>query len=215
MSAARVLCALLAVAPALSGCLAVRAPRAGEAVEIGPGQCLVFGRIRMVDATDRTIEYEPFRFDPWGGPFFSPLPRLSLELRQQLPPGGAIVYRSHPDPEVAADGRFAWVLPAGSYALLGNPRLLASKRYRTWDTRTLASFTVPPCEAALYVGTLVVDVGFGVVEAVRGWKRDEADYAIAGIRVVDDTAGESLDLRRRLPGVTVAPGAALMQAAPP
>jgi hypothetical protein len=75
-------------------------------VDIHPGQALVFGRIRMFDATQEKVEYSPFWFEPWGQPFFAPGPRMTLEFRQIFPPGGVFRYKSYPAPPIEKDGSF-------------------------------------------------------------------------------------------------------------
>lgn len=192
------LTALLAAA-LLAGCLPVGAPQAGRAIAPPPDRALVFGGIRMVDAQAPELEYAPLRFDPWNEPFFGPGPRLTLELRQLQAPGGAIVYRSQPAPPVEDDGAFYWVLPPGDYVLAGNPRLYGSKRFTTAETATLARFSVPDAPGTVYLGTLVLAVRYDLEDAVRGWKRGEAEYEITGARVVDERDRALARLRGRFP----------------
>jgi ParB/RepB/Spo0J family partition protein len=47
---------------------------------------------------------------------------LTLELRKLYPPGGAFKFRTNPVPAVEKNGSFYWILSAGDYELLGNPR---------------------------------------------------------------------------------------------
>ena len=195
----------------LSACASVGAPRAGQAVAVKQDQALVFGRIRMLDAGNEAIEYAPFRFDPWGGPFFTPLPRLSLELRQLLPPGGALRYRSHPSPQIGEDGTFAWILDAGDYQLLGNPRLLGSRRFDPDESGTLARFSVAP-GGTIYAGTLVVRAEFDPVQVARGWKDDELEYTLVEYRVVDERDAELASLRARFPALPEPVRSELMRA---
>jgi hypothetical protein len=189
---------LLAAAP-LAGCLAVGTPPAGRAVAAGDGQTLVFGGIRMVDEAAAGTEYAPLRWDPWDEPFFGPGPRMTLELRQLQPPGGAIVYRSLPAPRVEDDGAFYWLLAPGEYELLGNPRLPGSKRFTTAETTTLARFTVTAGEGTLYVGTLVLAIRYDLEDMVRGWKRGEAEYELRSRQVVDERDAALARLRARFP----------------
>lgn len=190
--------ALLALAAAtLAGCLSVGAPPAGRAVAPARGQALVFGAIRMVDEKDAGIEYAPVGWDPWNEPFFGPGPRLTLELRQLQPPGGAVVYRSQPTPPVEDDGAFYWLLPPGEYVLAGNPRLYGSKRFTTAETGTLARFAVPAGGGSLYVGTLVLVIRYDLVDLVRGWQRGEAEYELVATRVVDEHARGAARVRER------------------
>lgn len=183
----------------LSACVSMSVPRAGEPVTIQPGEALVFGRIRMFDAQNEHIEYSPFWFDPWDQPFFGPGPRMTLELRQLFPPGGAFKYKAHPAPAIEKNGSFFWVLSAGDYVLLGNPRLYGSKRFNQDETGTLARFRVPASGGTIYLGTLIISIVFDLENVVQGWRRDEAEYVIRGFRVVDEREQELSQLRARYP----------------
>jgi hypothetical protein len=198
---------LLAAAP-LAGCLAVGTPPAGRAVAPDAGQALVFGGIRMVDEAGAGTEYAPLRWDPWDEPFFGPGPRMTLELRQLQPPGGAIVYRSLPAPRVEDDGAFYWLLAPGEYELAGNPRLPGSKRFTTAETATLARFTVTAGEGTLYVGTLVLAIRYDLEDMVRGWKRGEAEYETVSMH---ESAAAAARLRLRHPEFPEPIRAALMR----
>jgi hypothetical protein len=181
--------------------MSIGTPRAGEPVAIQPGEALVFGRIRMLDTTNEHIEYSPFWFDPWDQPFFGPGPRMTLELRQLYPPGGAFKYKAHPAPAIEKNGSFFWILPAGDYELFGNPRLYGSERFDEEETMTLARFRVPASGGTIYLGTLIISIVFDFGNVVQGWKRNEVEYAIRGFRVVDDRKQELSQLRARFPAI--------------
>lgn len=153
----------------------------------------------MLNAANEKIEYTAFRFDPWDQPFFGPGPRMTLELRQLLPPGGAVEYRTRLSPPLVQDGSFFWILPAGEYMLLGNPRLPGSERFTVAETETLARFTVPASGETVYLGTLIITVDFSLENMVSGWNKDEAEYAIRGRRVVDERERSLAQLRERFP----------------
>lgn len=196
--------AAIAVAGALCllpACVSLRIPRAGEPVVIRSDEALVFGRIRMLDAKSETIEYSPFWFNPWDQPFFAPGPRMTLELRRLYPSGRAFKYKAYPAPAIDKSGSFFWILPAGEYVLLGNPRLLGSERFTEEETGTLARFTVPASGGMIYLGTLIIDIVFDVEDVVRAWRTDEAEYAISGSRVVDEREQELAQLRGRFPTI--------------
>jgi hypothetical protein len=184
-----------------SSCVSIGTPRAGQPVVINPGQALVFGRIRMLSARNENIEYSPFWFDSWDQPFFGTGPRMTLELRQLCPPGGAFKYKAYPAPPIEADGSFFWILSAGDYVLLGNPRLLGSKRFTQGETGTLARFSVSTTGGTIYVGTLIISIDFGLVDFVLAWKNDEAEYEIRSLRVVDERERELSKLRERFPAL--------------
>jgi hypothetical protein len=183
----------------LSSCVSIGTPRAGQPVAIHPGQALVFGRIRMLAATNENIEYSPFRFDPWDQPFFGPGPRMNLELRQLYSPGGVFKYKAYPAAPIEANGSFFWILSAGDYMLLGNPRLLGSKRFTQEETGTLARFSVSRTGGTIYVGTLIISIVYDLQEFVHAWRTGEAEYEIRSLRVVDERERDLLILRERFP----------------
>jgi hypothetical protein len=185
----------------LSACASVGTPRAGEPVTIRPGEALVFGRIRMLDAKNEHIEYSAFWFDPWGQPFFGPGPRMTLELRQLYPPGGAIKYKSHPAPAIEKDGSFFWLLPAGDYHLLGNPRLYGSERFNPAETEGLARFRVPASGGSIYLGRLIIRIDFELPQPEHAWKTGEAEYTIHDCRVVDERERDLSRLHSRFPAI--------------
>ena len=199
--AAAFVIAIVAALCLLSACASIGTPRAGEPVVIQPGEALVFGRLRMLNAKDEHIEYSAFRFDPWDQPFFAPGPRMTLELRQLLPPGGAFKYKSHPTPTIEKNGSFFWTLPAGDYVLLGNPRLYGSERFNQEETGALASFSVTASGGTIYLGTLVISIAFDLQDVVPAWRTDEAEYDIRSFRVVDDREQELSQLRARFPAL--------------
>lgn len=184
-----------------SSCVSIGTPRAGQPVVLKPGQALVFGRIVMLAAKNENIKYSPFKFDPWDEPFFVTGPRMTLELRQHFPPGGAFKYKSHPAAPIETDGAFFWILSAGDYELLGNPRLLGSERFTEAETGTLARFSVPTTGGTIYVGTLIIGIDFDLVDYILAWKNDEAEYRIQSLRVVDERERELSKLRERFPAL--------------
>ena len=199
--AATFVAVITAVLWLLPACMSIGTPRAGEPVAIQPGEALVFGRIRMLDAKNEHIEYSPFWFDPWDQPFFGPGPRMTLELRQLYPPGGAFKYKAHPAPAIEKTGSFFWILSAGDYVLLGNPRLYGSELFNQEETETLASFRVPASGGTIYLGTLIISIVYDLTDLVSAWKTGEAEYAILNCRVVDEREQELSQLRARFPAV--------------
>jgi len=189
----------IAAAVCLQSCVSIETPRAGQPVVIGTGQALVFGSIRMLDAKNEKIEYSAFRFDPWDQPLFGTGPRMTLELRQVFPPGGMYKYKTHPTPPIEADGSFFWILSAGDYELLGNPRLYGSKNFSPGETGTLARFSVSATGGTMYVGTLMISVDFDLVDFLRAYGNEEAEYRIRSLRVVDERERDFSKLRERFP----------------
>lgn len=192
---------VLAAAVCLQSCMSIGTPRAGQPVAIGPGQTLVFGSIRVLDAKNEKIEYSAFRFDPWDQPFSGTGPRMTLELRQVFPPGGMYKYKTHLTPPIEADGSFFWILSAGDYELLGNPRLYGSKNFSPGETGTLARFSVSATGWTMYVGTLIISVDFDLVDFLRAYGREEAEYRIRSLRVVDERERDLSKLRERFPAL--------------
>jgi hypothetical protein len=185
----------------LSSCVSIGTPRPGQPVVIHRGEALVFGRIRMLGATNENIEYSPFWFDPWDQPFFAPGPRMTLELRQLFSPGGMFRYKAHPTPPIETDGSFFWILSAGDYELLGNPRLYGSKRFTQEETTPLARFSVPTTGGTIYVGTLIISIDYSLENYVLAWRKGEAEYEIRTLRVVDDRERNLSKLRERFPAL--------------
>lgn len=199
--AATFVAAIAAALCLLSACMSIGTPRAGEPVAIQPGEALVFGRIRMLNAKNEHIEYSPFWFDPWDQPFFGPGPRMTLELRQIYPPGGAFKYKAYPTPAIEKNGSFFWILSAGDYVLLGNPRLLGSERFDQEETETLARFRVPASGGTIYLGTLIISIVFDFQNVVSAWRTEEAEYEIRSCRVVDEREQQLSQLRARFPAI--------------
>ena len=196
---ARFVAAIAAALCLLSACVSLTIPRAGEPVALQPGEAFVIGRIRMLNAKNEHIEYSAFWPDPWDQPFFGPGPRMTLELHQLFPPGEMFNYKVYPALAIEKNGSFYWILPAGDYALLGNPRLYGSERYDEAETGILARFTVPANGGTIYLGTLIISVVFDFGNVMEGWRRDETEYLISGYRVVNEREQELSRLRARYP----------------
>lgn len=124
---------------------------------------------------------------------------MTLELRQLFPPGGIYKYKSSPLPPIEPDGSFFWILSAGDYELLGNPRSYGSKNFSPGETDTLARFSVSATGGTMYVGTLIISVDFDLVDFLRAYARDEAEYRIQSLRVLDERERAHSKLRERFP----------------
>jgi len=183
----------------VSSCVSLETPRAGQPVAVRPEQALVYGRIRMFEATNEKVEYSPFWFDPWDQPFFAPGPRMTLELRELFSPGGMFKYKAYPAPPIETDGSFFWILSAGNYELLGNPRLYGSERFTQGETTPLALFSVSTTGGTIYLGMLIIDIDYGLLNYLRAWRSGEAEYEIQRLRVVDDRERDLSKLRQRFP----------------
>jgi len=181
----------------LSSCISLETPRAGQPVAVEPAHALVYGRIRMLEASNEKIEYSPFWFDPWDQPFFAPGPRMTLELREHFSPGGIFRYKAYPSPPIEVDGSFFWILSAGNYELLGNPRLYGSKRFAQGETIPLARFSIHTNGGTIYVGTLIIGIDYDLIDYIRAWRRGEVEYEIRSLHVVDDRDRDLSRLRQR------------------
>jgi hypothetical protein len=145
-------------------------------------------------------EFLPFSTDPMDH-MMDPDPVMSLELRRFEPPGGAFVYKAYPLPAVGKYGAFRWILPAGDYLLASNPRIYGSPHFNPRETESLARFTVPPGGGTVYLGTLIVTIGDGLFDLLKGRKRGDTEYVIRDLRVVDEREGELRELRGRFPAL--------------
>jgi hypothetical protein len=126
---------------------------------------------------------------------------MTLELRQLYPPGGAFKYKAHPAPAIEKNGSFFWILSAGDYVLLGNPRLYGSERFNQEETGTLARFRVPATGGTTYLGTLIISIVYDLGSIVPAWRTGEAEYAIRSRRVVDEREQDFSQLRERFPAI--------------
>lgn len=182
-----------------SACLPLRYPRPGEPVAVRPGEALVFGRIRVLDAEKRH-EFLPFSRDPLDH-MLKPDPIMTLELRRFEKPGGAVVYKTHLTPTVEKNGSFYWILPSGDYLLAGNPRIYGSDRFDPGETAWLARFRIPAGGGAIYLGTLMVTIGDGLFNLENVLKKGETEYVVRDRSVVDDREEELLPLRERFQAI--------------
>jgi hypothetical protein len=125
----------------LCGCLAVRTPEPGEPVSVAAGEGIVFGRVRAFEL-DREIT-------PWDRELVEVLAEdPDIELALFHVESG----RKRPDVPIAAQGRFAWILPAGTYlvyhALSVEPPCL----------EPIAAFQVAPTPEPADLGELVLAI---------------------------------------------------------
>lgn len=95
-----------------SGCLAVRSPEPGAPVQVAAGEGIVFGRVRVVE--------RGHEITPWS--------RESHEILAEDPTIRLALFhvesgRKRPDVPISDDGRFEWVLLAGTYLLYHTPSI--------------------------------------------------------------------------------------------
>lgn len=190
--------ALLILTP-FSACLPLRYPHPGAPVALRPGETLVFGRIRLLDA-EKQYEYLPFSRDPLDH-MLKPDPVMTLELRRFEKPGGAVVYKTHPAPTVETDGSFCWILPSGDYQLASNPRIYGSDQFDPGETASLARLRIPAGGGAVYLGTLMITIGDSLFSVQNVLTRGATEYVIRDLQVVDDREQELLSLRKRFQSI--------------
>lgn len=171
------ICALCATA-LLAACLSVRTPSAGAPVQLAAGEGVVFGRVRTFD--------RGHEITPWKREVFEILaedPEVELALFH-VESG-----RKRPDVPISSDGRFEWVLPAGTYLLYHTPSIDPP------FNEPLAAFQVEPGPEATDLGELDL-----AISVDRPLSSSLATYTLLGTsaRAGDDESAASF--RRRHPG---------------
>jgi hypothetical protein len=96
----------------LGGCLAVRTPEPGAPVRAAAGEAIVFGRVRVFELGH---ELTPWKREHTEILAEDPVIRLALFHVESE--------RKRPDVPISAEGRFAWILPAGTYLLYHTPSI--------------------------------------------------------------------------------------------
>jgi len=94
------------------GCLSVGTPEPGAPARVGAGEGLVFGRVRVFEQGQ---ELAPWRRELAEVFLEDPVLRLALF---QVESG-----RKRIDVPVSEEGRFEWILPAGTYLLYHTPSI--------------------------------------------------------------------------------------------
>lgn len=61
------------------------------------------------------------------------------------------------------------------------------------------SYSVSATGGTAYVGTLIVSVDFDLVDSIRAYGKEEAEYRIRSLRVVDGRERDLSKLRERFP----------------
>jgi hypothetical protein len=168
------------------GCLSVRVPEAGDPVRLETGERLVCGRVRLFD---RGTE-----FDPWTvrlGEILAEEPVVRFALFQ-VESG-----RKRPNVPVARQGRFEWILPAGTYLIYHTPTVTPP------FNEPLAAFQIQRGSDPVDLGELLINVSVD-----RPLSRDVATYTLLSVEARPSTPETALDLARCHPGTgTVQTGA--------
>lgn len=182
----------------LAACLSVRTPRPGEPLRLEAGEALALGRVRVVE---RGIERHPWRVELSDLLAEDPVIHLALFHVESG--------KRKPDVPLDPEGRFAWILPAGTYLVYHTPSIEPP------CNEPLAGFQLPAAAAVLDVGELVLDVSVdrplgselasyevigvearpGDPESARGFlaTRPEAIQVQPGTFVVDPRLGRLFD----------------------
>lgn len=142
----------------LAGCLTVRTPAKGEPLRLEPGEGLVLGRVRIFE--------QGRELHPWRVEFLELLaedPLIAFALLQ-VESG-----RKRPGVPLDEEGRFAWILPAGTYLLYHTPSVDPPVN------EPLAAFQVPSTSEVLDLGELALDVAVD-----RSLGPEPAAYQVTG-----------------------------------
>jgi hypothetical protein len=170
-------CSIAALACA---CLAVRTPEAGAPASCSAGEGIVFGRVRVFE-----LGYE---IDPWKrelSEIIAEKPVIELALFH-VDSG-----RKRPDVPIAAEGRFEWILPAGTYLVYHTPSVDPP------CNEPLAAFQVADGSDPLDLGELRLSVS---VDRPLSWEL--ATYTLAGIDTREASAETNAWFRQRHPGTS-------------
>ncbi|HET9300398.1 MAG TPA: hypothetical protein VFO11_10665 [Candidatus Polarisedimenticolaceae bacterium] len=157
--------AVLGAVALLGGCIPLHVPGTGEIEPATGSEAVVFGRVRTFD---RGIEIDPWVVEPWELAAEDPIVRLALfqvesRRRRLYPPMGA-------------GGRFAWVLPAGTYLLYHTPTVEPP------FNEPLAAFQVAAGPAPIDLGDLDL-----LVSVDRPVSRELATYTLLSVRASPPT----------------------------
>ena len=156
---------LLGAVALLGGCIPVRVPGADEIEPATGNEAVVIGRVRTFD---RGIEIDPWVVDPSELAAEEPVVRLALF---EVESGRRRLY-----PPMGGGGRFAWILPAGTYLLYHTPSVEPP------FNEPLAAFQVDAGPAPLDLGELDVLLS---VDRPLSWEL--ATYTLLNVRASPPT----------------------------
>lgn len=186
MSPCRSLVRACAAAAILGGCLAVRTPEPGVPVSVAAGEGVVFGGVRTFELG---LELTPWKREASEILAEDPLVRLALFHVESG--------RKAPDVPISAQGRFEWVLPAGTYLLYHTPSIEPP------FNEPLAAFQVAPGPEPTDLGELALSISVDRPLASR-----LASYTLSDVEARAGNAGSAAAFQQSHPGsVDVRPGA--------
>lgn len=168
--------ACCALAP-LGGCLEVRTPQPGAPVSAAAGEGVVFGRVRVFEL----------------GREITPWKRESLEILAEDPAIRLALFhvdsgRKRPDVAISADGRFEWILPAGTYLLYHTPSIEPA------FNEPLAAFQVPASSDPHDLGELEL-----AISVERSLSAALASYTLLKVEARAGDAASAAAFSRRHP----------------
>ena len=168
-----------------AGCMTVQTPEPGIPVRLAEGEGIVFGQLRVFD---RGIEFNEWKLEP--GEINAEKPRMRLSLFHVESGRKAI------DLTIPSDGRFEWIIPAGTYLLYHTPSI--EPPYN----EVLAAFQVSADSDPVDLGVLLLNISVD-----RPLSMDLATYSLLGVDELPPSAESAAWFRARHPDVTsIQPG---------
>jgi len=159
----------------------MRVPAPGAPVQVAPGEAAVFGRIRVFDRED---EITPWQRDLDEIVLEDPIIRLALF---EVESG-----RRHIDVPVSPDGRFEWIVPAGTYLLYHTPSV--EPPYN----EPLAAFQVSAGPDPVDLGELLV--GISVDRPL--FSNELATYTLSNVDAAQGNADTAAAFEQLHPGTS-------------
>jgi len=161
-----------------SGCLAVATPEKGAPARVSAGEGIVFGRVR---AFELGLELTPWKREL--AEILAEDPDIRLALLH-VESG-----RKQPYVPISAEGRFEWILPAGTYLLYHTPSVDPP------FNEALAAFQVAPGPEATDLGELALSISVG-----RPLTSSLATYTLSSVETSAGNAETADGFLRRHPG---------------
>jgi hypothetical protein len=164
----------------LGGCLAVRTPEPGVPVRVASGEGIVFGQVRVFD---RGHEITPWKREHTEILAEDPVIRLALFHVESG--------RNRPDVPILRQGRFEWILPAGTYLLYHTPSIEPP------FNEPLAAFQVTREPDPVDLGELRLAIS---VDRPLSWRL--ATYTLSNVEASAGDASTAAQFLRQHPGTS-------------
>ena len=162
----------------LGGCLAVRTPEPDAPVRVAAGEGTVFGGVRVFD---RGHEITPWKREHIEILAEDPVIRLALFHVESG--------RKRPDVPISKEGRFEWILPAGTYLLYHTPSIEPP------FNEPLAAFQVTRESDPVDLGELHL-----AISVDRALTRRLATYTLSNVQASAGNTSSAAQFLRRHPG---------------